>query len=448
MTSRLKKLPGICLAAAAGLILAPTVFADAGTKQTSKDYLMWQMPTSNISFPIYVYSGGNQVGYLYGPAQQAFAGSYDPTRTTASYQLYYQDSGAWHGCTIALLNGAVDNSSTTCTGTVINNPASPTSNVYTIGPGAIAWPSVATAPAAPTATDYGKRKITFINDTKYSMIQIGEICTVSANPHNPNCANNQNLFQIAQGDSHEFLVDNAKAEGAHFPAGLNSYGFTVTAYQDAAGNIVKTGGYNSGSPYATKIESTSLPVIANNGAPIPQGATNFDVSAVDGYNISVIAYPESATYCTYTVPPENSNILGAGYYSKDHPLGRLLTSSALCKKSSQLPPGKRKGAWNLTVSTAGGDFQGCMSPCTYATKKFGASSQQAQRFCCSGAYNTAASCDKPAGVPGANNSSYVTNLKPPVSTNVYRFAYDDAIGDFACPAETNFVIRFVSNQSL
>jgi hypothetical protein len=84
-------------------------------------------------------------------------------------------------------------------------------------------------------------------------------------------------------------------------------------------------------------------------------------------------------------------------------------------------------------------FEGCMSPCTYATAN---NSPEADAFCCTGAYNSPTACTAPL------QSSYVTNLKPPVSNHMYRFAYDDAIGDFACPAETNIVVEFIAEHAL
>lgn len=443
-----------CLPLATGL-LANTCVAESSANPTN--YLMWQLP-STVNFPVYVYKGGAQSDYLYGQTQQAFLGSY-PSGSDGTYTLYYQPANSssssatnssiantWASCVLALTSGAVDNSNTTCPGVVINNPVTG-SNVYTVAFGASAWP-VNSVPVSPTNQDYGKRKITFKNNSAYAAIQIGQVCTKSVNPNNPNCKNTQNLAQITKGSSFDFYVDNKAAEKKYFPAGLNSYAFTVTAYQKTAtSNWVNTGGYNAGgTPYATKIELTSQPVITTQGAQFPQGATNFDVSAVDGYNISVKAYPAKATYCTYTVPPENSNILGAGYYSEKNSLGELAISENLCLKSSQLPASNGSSqqsssvsAWDLTVKNNANEFQGCMSPCTYA--KANKSSGQ-DMFCCAGSYNTPATCDQAEGQLGANNSTYVTNLTPPVSNRVYRFAYDDAIGDFACPAETDFIIEF------
>ena len=437
-----------CTALALTLMYPVMAFADA-----QPSYLMWSMPSSGISFPIYVYSAGKQVAYLYGPTQQAFVGPYDATTTSGDYQLYYQTGTAWYGCTIALSKGKVG-SKTTCPGTVINRPAS-NSNVFTMGTGAIAWPA-SSAPANPQMTNYGNRTIIFENHTHYPAIQIGEVCTLSANPNNKQkCNTTQNLFQIPQDGRAVFKIDDAAQEGSSFPAGLISYGFTMTAYQTKKGDAqswVETGGYGpGGQPYATKIEGTSLPATpkVSGGPQYPTGATNIDVSAVDGYNVSVRVYPANPTYCTYTVPPEGSNVLGAGFYSHASPLGQLKGATTaltqMCTSSSQLPSGGTGTAWNLKVLSAKGDFEGCMSPCSYATKT---GSAQQNMFCCTGTYGTASSCDQPPGTLGANNSTYVTNLKPPVSNRVYRFAYDDAVGDHACPAETNFVVVFGDESAM
>ncbi|WP_394391524.1 thaumatin family protein [Shewanella woodyi] len=426
---------------ALSLIINVTLTTNSFAKTTS-DYLMWQLP-SNVNFPVYVYSDGKQTDYLYGHTQQAFLGRFNPSSTNASYALYYQGTDSnWHSCNLTISDGniiASDNNS--CPGAVINLPASG-SNVYTVAFGAFRWPG--TNPAVnPKNTHYGKRKITFKNDTKYSEIQIGEICTVSVNPHNPNCRNTQSLFRIKQGNSIDFVIDNKSQEGTHYPAGLDSYAFTLTAFKDSKGKWVNTGGYGTGeTPYATKIELTTKAVNTNSsGQEFPQGSTNFDVSAVDGYNVSVVAYPAAGAYCTYTVPPENSNILGAGYYSKNNPLGALYISPEICANSSQLPTATKTGTWDLSLIADSGDFIGCMSPCTFAKLNNNAKKDM---FCCTGSYNTPASCDQPSGVEGANNSRYVTNLTPPTSNHIYRFAYDDAIGDFACPAETDFIISFLS----
>ncbi|QEY17580.1 hypothetical protein D0C16_17265 [Cellvibrio sp. KY-GH-1] len=432
----------------------------AETSANASNFLMWQLPNT-VNFPVYVYKSGAQTDYIYGQTQQAFLGSY-PSGSDGTYTLFYQSANSgpsasfssasssslannWVSCVLALKKGAVDSSATTCPGVVINNPVTG-SNVYTVAFGASPWPGNA-VPVSPINQDYGNRKITFKNNSAYANIQIGMVCTQSVNPNNPNCQNTQNLLQISNGNSADFFVDSKTQEGQNFPAGLNSYAFTVTAYQTTSSAAwVNTGGYQAGgTPYATKIELTSAPVSTQQGAQYPQGATNFDVSAVDGYNISVKAYPAKPTYCTYTVPPENSNILGAGLYSNGSSLGELTISENLCLQSSQLPPtasnsqqSSSTGAWNLAVKNSN-NFQGCMSPCTYA-KVYGNSAQD--MFCCAGSFNTPATCDQPSGQLGANNSTYVTNLNPPVSSRVYRFAYDDAIGDFACPAETDFIIEF------
>ena len=407
-------------------------------------FLMWQMPGSGVDFPVYVYRDKKQTDYLYGTTQQAFLGGYDTT-TAGKWTLYYRKGRKWYGCTLALAAGAIDNAGTTCPGAVINPPVA-TSNVYTVALGASTWPSSAKPPAAPVNTDYGKRTIVFVNNTQYASIRIGMHCTVSANPSNPACVNKPNLLEVAKGQRVAFQVDDKTKEGKAYPAGLISYAFSMTAYQNGS-DWVESGGYSENQPYATKIELTSMPVRTDSaGRQFPAGATNFDVSAVDGYNVGVKAYPAVPTICTYTVPPENSNVLGAGLYSETAPLASISATAQTCRVSSQLPArarGRRSAAWNLLVTDGDGDFQGCMSPCTYASSKFGATSPAAAMYCCSGRFGTAAGCDQPAGKPGANTSTYVQNLGG-ATKNVYRFAYDDAIGDFACPARTGFVVEFTT----
>lgn len=429
------KFLGLCIAIITSLLFASPVLAS-----TTQNYLMWQMPTKPVAFPVYIYSNGTQVDYLYGPTQQAFVGPYS-SQTKGTYQLYYQGDGTWHSCTLTLAQGVIDSINTTCPGAVVNKPVSiklddrtVTSNVYTVALGAIEWPGKS-APKDPQQTKYDDRTITFMNDTQYPTLQVGEVCTVSKNPSNSDCVNTQNLLQIKKGSEKVFTIGEK---------GLDSYAFTITAYETATGSWVKTGGYGIGErPYATKVEGTTKKVITKNGVEIPKGATNIDVSAVDGYNMGVQVYPMPGQYCTYTVPPENSNLLGADYYSQTQPLAKLEGNlSQICQNSSQLPSGQSGTAWNLSLKSLDGKFQGCMNPCTYAKKN---SSPQANLFCCTGQYQGGPeTCDQPAGKLGANNSTYVTNLKPPVSTNIYRFAYDDAIGDHACPADTNFIVKFVS----
>ncbi|USD23376.1 hypothetical protein MJO52_09630 [Microbulbifer variabilis] len=435
MKNVIKHVSAWCISLSAGIVVPNVSLAGA------KNYLMWQLPT-NVSYPVYVYSGGVQIDYLYSSTQQAFLGEYNAS-LKGTYKLYYKNKkNEWISCTFAMKNGKVNSKSTSCPGAVINNPVS-NSNVYAVAFGAQVWPGKS-APSKPAITNYGNRKITFKNQTKYPKIQVGMICTKKVNPKNNNCKNTQNLFEIDKGSSKVFSVDVKSGGGSKFLAGLKSSAFTMTAYQicpNSQCEWVNTGGYGNGkNPYATKIEYTSLSVKINkDNEQIPKGATNFDVSAVDGYNISVIAYPAAPAYCTYTIPPENSNILGAGYYDSSNPLGVLRIDESVCKASSQLPTKNDGKPWDLTLLSKKNNFKGCMSPCTYARIK---SNNEVDLFCCTGDYSSPTSCDQSPGKIGANNSTYVKNLKAPTSKHVYRYAFDDAIGDFACPAETDFVIVF------
>lgn len=457
------KIVGLCLGLLASLISANGVFA-----AEAQAYLMWQIPGAGVSLPVYVYQNGAQVSYIPSDSLQVFAGAYTPGVTNATYDLYYQSGPQWHGCTLVLTNGSVASTST-CTGAVINPPVTQngaTSNVYTVGFGALAWP-VATKPVpCPVTTDYGSRTITFKNNTKYPMIQIGESC----NPKNatnsaPSCKNTPIVATIAKGKSHVVTVGLTGLNSAAFylssfctagPAAACGTPPTITQCSGATptppANWVCTGGYFPGqTPYATKIEPTILAV--TNG--VPNGASNVDVSAVDGYSVGVKFYPASPAYCTYTVPPENSNALGAGYYSANAPFAQLVPASntslaTQCAGSSQLPAaykGKKK-PWTLSKLSSTGVFEGCMSPCTYATanvRSGGVTSGMVNQFCCIGSYNTPDSCNVTAGKVGANTSTYNTKIQKSAQfQNVYGFAFGDAGSDYACPPETNFVVEFVS----
>jgi hypothetical protein len=457
-----------------GLLL--TGFATA--RAATQNYLMWQMPGSSISLPVYVYSGGSQVSYIPSDSLQVFVGPYTKGKTNGSYQLYYQSSSTWYSCNLALKAGSIDSKNTTCPGAVINPPASQNganSNVYTVGLAATSWTAQTNGPNNPVATDYSKRTLTFTNNTQYAKIQIGESCNpANATNSAPSCQNSPIIATIAQGASHTVTVG---------LQGLNSAAFYMSSYCTSAAaacgtpptvaqcsstptptppaNWVCTGGYFPGQvPYATKIEPTILAV--TNG--VPNGASNVDVSAVDGYSIGVKFYPASPAYCTYTVPPENSNVLGAGYYSQQSPLAQLVPTSGtalakMCAASSQLPaklaPSRKKRTpptpWNLVKASTSGQFAGCMSPCTYATANLGnndITQDTVNQFCCTGSYNTPGTCDVPPGSIGANTSTYNMNIqKSSQFKNVYGFAYGDAGSDYACPAETNFVVEFVSGPA-
>lgn len=451
-------------------LLAWLLSATVAMAASTASYLMWQLPGgSSISLPVYVYQGGKQVAYIPSDSLQIFAGKYTAGKTNATYQLYYQDSSAaWHGCSLVIKKGSVVGAKS-CPGAVINPPVTQngaTSNVYTAVFGATSWPALNNAPASPTALTYSHRTITFKNNTNYQMIQIGESCSTSNGKNKaPSCQNTPIVATINKGKSFVVTVGHD---------GLDSAAFYVSSYCTASSvsgcgtpptvancstqtptppkNWVCTGGYFPGQrPYATKIEPTILTV--TNG--VPAGASNVDVSAVDGYSLGVRLYPSPAAYCTYTVPPENSNVLGAGYYGTKNPLAKVQPKKAdslskLCADSSQLPSGYKgtDKAWDLSMVSAGGKFEGCMSPCTYAKANENGSSitkDTVDQFCCIGSYGNPSSCDAGKGKVGANTSTYNTNiLNSAMFKNVYGFAYGDAGSDYACPPDTNFVVEFVS----
>ena len=445
-------------------LLISLFFTSGFVAGKTQNYLMWQIPgTGGVTLPVYVYQNQAQVAYIPSISLQVFAGVYDPTSTTATFDLYYQAGSTWYGCTLTLLNGSINASKTNCPGAVINSPTNQNganSNVYTVGFGATTWPSVPGSPKNPTKDSYSNRTITFKNNTNYPMIQIGESCDLSNSKNSaPSCQNKPIVATISKTAPYVVTVGVDGLDSSAFyltsfcTAASESACGTPPVHADCEGsapkppaNWVCTGGYFAGqTPYATKIEPTILTVTGG----VPAGASNIDVSAVDGFSKGVKLYPSPAAYCTYTVPPENSNVLGAGYYDASSPLAQLVPTSSTsletqCAASSQLPVGGTGTAWNLSKTSASGTFEGCMSPCAYANATLGSGSTVDQ-FCCQGQYNTPATCDVAAGQVGANTSTYNKNIESSAQfQNVYGFAYGDAGSDYGCPPETNFVVEFVS----
>ncbi|MCX7125703.1 MAG: hypothetical protein NTU49_08190 [Gammaproteobacteria bacterium] len=432
--------------------------------KAAASYLRLSVPASQ-TFPVYLYqqqANGtlNQLAYIAGSSQLVYLGSYDAT-TSGNYQLYYSNSASPSGydyCTISIAAGKVVSSINQCPGlgaptaitalpeTIYDRSLYVQPNVYTLGLAAQAWSRAPLAPPTPQPTNYKQaRTMTFVNNTQYQAIKIDEGCTVSANPNNPNCKN-ATLFTIPQGKSKVFTVDDPAQEGESFPAGLISSSFYVSAYEDSHGKWVETGGYGFlQTAYATLMEATWQGFSNDpNGSGIRWiQEDNIDASTVDGYNFGVRIYPQFPTYCKATIGGKNTNAEGDDLYSEQNPITQLVPQNNeslqdLCNSSSQLQSGQKSGAWSLAKLSKSGDFQGCYSPCQYATINHLPS---ADEYCCHGAFGGWQSCDA-AGF--ANNSSYVTNMNPPISQGVYRFAYDDATGDFGCPDMTNYVVSVVS----
>lgn len=318
--------------------------------------------------------------------------------------------------------------------------------------GAQAWPSASEPSPTPTAPSYASRTITFENHTDYPIIQIGEACDTSTGKNSaPSCQNTPTRATILKDASYTVKVGVDGLDSAAFY--LSSFctadsaaacGNAPTKAQCDAGtppaHWVCTGGYFDGeTPYATKIEFTILTVTGG----VPAGASNVDVSAVDGYAASVALYPKGE-YCTYTVPPENSNILGAGHYDSSAPLARLAPPAGsslekLCGQSSQLPPNGSGTAWDLSKKDSSGAFAGCMSPCAYAEAH---GSPLADLFCCTGSYHSPDACVQGNGTLSASTSTYNRNVVGSFQ-NVYGFAFGDAGSDYACPPDTDFVVEFL-----
>ncbi|OGT27097.1 MAG: hypothetical protein A3I77_02625 [Gammaproteobacteria bacterium RIFCSPLOWO2_02_FULL_42_14] len=416
-------------------------------------YVMLTVPAGNkVNFPVYVYqqnSNGSQTQYgvyLFS-GQQFFLGEYSNT-FTATYALYYQSSKdkTWHSCTLSLANGQLSGGSCPGPSFTLDQPAGGfDQGAYnlTMGTGS-QWNSVAGPNPAPTPRYYQPRTITFVNNTRYKTIWLGETCSTS---NTPECVTNNELFSIPQGGNYVFSVDQNA---------LVSANFYVSAYQNAQGKKIYTGGHgghNEGTTFATLFEITYHAVkFAGGGNPTP-GVTpisyvnesTFDISAVDGFSgFGMQVQPDSPTYCTTTIGSDDSSALGVGYYSSDNPMAYIqatpsMSLQQLCSISSQLPAGNTgPGAWDLSVLSPKDNnaFLGCYSLCTYATFN---KLPNAAQYCCTGKYRTAATCTIPPA------SSYINNLYQ-YAKHVYGFSYDDFIGTLVCDGMTNVTVTITSDM--
>ena len=412
-------------------------------KLSKNNYLQLSTPQAGVSYPIYVYSGPSgsmkQIGFIPNSASPAILGEYTEGMG-AIYSLYYENSGMWYGCTLTIQNGQlVSSGSQPCVGGVLNPPA--INNIYGLGVGALAFPESSAAPSPAPVNPYNNpplRTITFKNSTGYQSITISEQCTAANNPNLPSptpkhqlgCPSNSPIATVDANNSVTFQIPNV---------GLNSANFYVSGYQPQSGNAVTT---DVGS--ALLFEGTWSPV------PYPgnEVTSNLDVSAVNGFNIGVSAYPETPAYCTYTIP-NSSGISEIGYYDSIKPMASLalannLTLQELCTQSSQtVTIDGTQVVLNLLQQDSDGNFQSCLNPCTYVTNQQ-LNQNIINTYCCINAYNTPATCN--AQNPGASNSLFTTNLTK-YTHAIYAYAYDDQVGDHACPGLTNFVVDFTTGAT-
>lgn len=257
---------------------SPSVNPPSPPNTSGADYIMWSLPASVISYPVYVYEADYpvvhhsslvQVGYVSSSAAQSFLGSYPSGVKGKIFSLYYATGGGSYAtCNVVFNNDAdatLNTSATTCPGAVINPPKASSSNVYTLALGATAFPSTGT-PTLPTIPQYANRGIVFKNSTLYFKIRVQGTCADL-----PACSSGYSgLLWNGAGSS-------TTTQTASISVGnnaLTSAAFYVTAFctgandtqcpNDLSGaNWVVTGGYNAdnaGYAYATKIEFTFLGV--------------------------------------------------------------------------------------------------------------------------------------------------------------------------------------------
>lgn len=418
-----------------------------GPPPHAANYLQITPPALVVSYPIYILHNGTYT-YMPQPSSQVFLGTGNkayPADTSGLYTLYYETSpgsGSWRSCTITLTAGGEVGSPTTCPGVVLNQPSASTSNVFTLAIGATAFSGTSTPSPLPTPPNYGSRTLTFVNNSS-NPIYIEGSCQSLAS-----CANGyQETINSGGGTATVNISTNSLISGAFFVVAKCTTALASCGTPPTGANWVPIGGHtnqvadNSDHPYAIKIEPTFQSVTNN----IPAGATNIDVSAVDGFNIHVKLHPDTGRVCTFTVPPQNSGVEGAKFSgpSPSTPLAEIPTSVNLeniCDASSQLPSGNTGQKWDLRVP-ATGNFRGCMSPCTFATKNFGTNDERTQRFCCTGSFDTSETCNQSSGTAiGANTSTYTENVFNNFQ-NVYPFAFGDAGSDYSCPADASFTVE-------
>jgi hypothetical protein len=418
MNSNVHKLVFVSL----GIFCCVTAFASSADQ---KKYIKLNLPQV-FGYPVYVFKGNKQVAYYSNAKQSVFLQA--ESNQSATYTLYQQKNAVWQGCSITFSGETIDKA-TTCLGAVINSQPIGNEAVLTLG----TKPNMQQK-GAPTGIHKpdNKRTITFINNTKYYNIQVGEACTIASNPGNPDCKNTQDLFQLTQHQSTTITIGKE---------GLKSFSFIMTGYQAKKGDkMTVTGGYNGegkGHPYASKFEGTFAPL--TNGFYID---SNIDASLVDGFNIGFKMYPDNPTYATYTCldATDSKQLQCVGYFSKDDPMSTFIPStseslSAICNSATGDQHGQEDLMNLVQTDPNTGKFQGCYSACTNARAT--ANQAEINHYCCP--TGNSAEC-RSNGY--AASAKYVTTTHQ-YSERTYAYSYDDKMGDYGTNGNVNFTVEFI-----
>ncbi len=148
------------------------------------------------------------------------------------------------------------------------------------------------------------------------------------------------------------------------------------------------------------------------------GPTFIDISLVNGFNFGATLSPDQDTVCSIS-----DSEGGVPCFVMVKANKRIATfPDTLGILEDLCPPD----------SVAGGTEElGCYSPCFYA-KKSGSGDQD--QMCCSGDFNTPATCTDPPSQP------YVQDVDNN-STRVYSWAYNDWSGTFTCEPTASFTFE-------
>ncbi|WP_298773951.1 hypothetical protein [uncultured Shewanella sp.] len=357
---------------------------------------------------------------------------------TMLYDIYVSQSSTvsksttWKHCQLSLVNGQVVSGQTTCGGATKTDNSTSTVGVYSFGTNFVT--TIAKPPkgymnylwnVAPS------RSVTIKNSTG------NKICFNMSSKFNKSQCTGTGDIRIDNGSQHVITVSEVGA--------MSHVGFITGSYDDSiwtySGNMPKVG------VYATALEWSIFPSKSVGSSEAGKtdhtiGMTNVDLSAVNGYNFAATLSVASDSICSTAMRDSAGNAQPAKYAVYSGVIAELPTSGIILK--NQCP--RDSLVSNLS------DFKGCLSPCKLTIKN-GRSTDFQNKVCCQGStYGSSTACT--AATIDWNGKSlkhdklpYVKNLASPNTENVYRWQFDDYVGDFSCQPETSLVYTIYSANS-
>lgn len=323
------------------------------------------------------------------------------------YYQFWQNAGdCWKSCILGInAQGELDNSSTTCAGTV---PIAPNGAdgvaSFTLGAAMFTNAQCGTPPAKMSQTNtLPLRSLTFINGASAKTI----------------CLQTDSSFEHPQctGDGANKITSQTPyiINSSDLVNGSNSGVGQVSGFQLKDGDEwIDTGReVPSDQVYATNLEWTVWPQHTQH----TMGPTTVDISLVNGFNVGATLTPDQDCVCS--VADTEGGVPYFVLYKAGVPMAEFpkpeASLSILCPQGSEAPISQD-------------NKYGCYSSCSKA--RYYESADQDQ-LCCSGSYNTPATCTDPPSRP------YVQNVNN-YSTRVYSWAFNDWRGTFTCEPTASF----------